>query len=200
MFSGNYRALFVVGRLLGTAAIAFAVLSAQPIQGQAPGGGARGGAFVAAGISSAADTDKDGAISRAEWNTALLKWFTAADTAKSGPVSQEQLTTAITAALAAAPPSATGFGANGRTRRQAKDTDVAKHAGRPAGVGPGQAQGAAPGPRDVDVLRVRAHVHPPGRQDGRGAWRQDEGVDHDDLLRPGRPQSREPCKSSTWCS
>jgi type 1 glutamine amidotransferase len=124
MFSRSRRTLFVVGRVLGTGAIAFAVLSAQPIQGQAPAPGGRGGAFVSASILSATDTDKDGAISRAEWNAALLKWFAAADPAKAGPVTQEQLTTAITAALAAAPPSATGFGANGRMRRQAKETDV----------------------------------------------------------------------------
>ncbi len=125
MFSRHFRTLFVVGRVLATGAIAFAVFAAQPIQGQAPAAGGRGGAFVSASVLSAADTDKDSAISRAEWNTALMKWFTAADTAKSGSVTQEQLTTAITAALAAAPPTATGFGANGRTRRQARDADVA---------------------------------------------------------------------------
>jgi type 1 glutamine amidotransferase len=124
MFSRNGRTLFVVGRVFGMGAIAFAVLSAQPIQGQAPAPAGRGGAFVSASILSAVDTDKDGAISRAEWNAALMKWFAAADTAKAGSVTQEQLTTAITAALAAAPPAATGFGANGRTRRQAKETDV----------------------------------------------------------------------------
>jgi type 1 glutamine amidotransferase len=125
MFSRNCRTLFVVGRVLTTCAIAFAVFSAQPMQGQAPAPAGRGGAFVSASLLSAIDTDKDSAISRAEWNAALTKWFAAADTAKAGSVTQEQLTTAITAALAAAPPSATGFGANGRTRRQAKDTDVA---------------------------------------------------------------------------
>ena len=127
MFSRNSRTLFVVGRVLGTGAVAFAVFSAQPMQGQAPAQApaGRGGAFVSASILSAVDTDKDGAVSRAEWNAALTKWFGAADIARTGSVTQEQLTTAITAALAAAPPSATGFGANGRMRRQAKDTDIA---------------------------------------------------------------------------
>ena len=126
MFSRSCRTLIVVGRVVGTGAIAFATLSAQPIQGQAPASApaGRGGAFVSARLLSAVDTDKDGAISRAEWNVAFTSWFAAADTAKVGSVTQEQVTTAITAALTAAPPSASGFAANGRVRRQAKETDV----------------------------------------------------------------------------
>jgi type 1 glutamine amidotransferase len=148
MFSRNGRTLFVVGRVLVMGAIAFTVLSAQPIQGQAPAPGGRGGGNVAASLVSVLDTDKDGAVSRAEWNAAFMKWFAAADTAKTGLVTQEQLTTAITAALAAAPPSATGFGANGRMRRQAKDTDVANM----QAALPSSAPAKAKKPRKVLVL------------------------------------------------
>lgn len=124
MFSRSCRTLIGVGGVLGTGAIAFAVLSAQSIQGQAPAPAGRGAAFVSARLLSAVDTDKDGAISRAEWSAAFMSWFAAADTAKAGSVTEEQVTTAITAALAAAPPSASGFAANGRVRRQARETDV----------------------------------------------------------------------------
>jgi type 1 glutamine amidotransferase len=127
MFSTIRRPVLIVARALALGAIALAVLMAQPLQGQAPpggGGGARGGANVAASLVGIVDTNKDSAISREEWKAAFTKWFAAADTAKAGSVTQEQLTTAITAALAAAPPSAAGFGANGRVRRQPRESDV----------------------------------------------------------------------------
>jgi type 1 glutamine amidotransferase len=135
MFSKVYRALLIVASPLAVGAIALAVLMSQPLKGQAPmpgqappPGGARGGGggAAAASLMIVVDTNKDSGISRDEWKAAFAKWFEAADTAKAGSVTQEQLTTAITAAFAAAPRPASGFGANGRARRQPNASDVEK--------------------------------------------------------------------------
>src|SRR4051794_17921807 len=59
-------------------------------------GGGRGGA--ATNISTAADADKDGAVSRDELRAAFAKWLADADAAKSGSVTQEQLPPALNSA------------------------------------------------------------------------------------------------------
>lgn len=133
MLSTNRKALAVVTRTLVLGAIAFAILSAQALQGQAPPAAAdqlrriegERIRIVASSLMAAVDTDKDSGVSRDEWRAAFAKWFAAADVAKAGAVTQEQLTTAITAAFAAAPRAATGTSA-GRMRRQPNASDVVR--------------------------------------------------------------------------
>src|SRR5690349_25140492 len=60
-------------------------------------GGGRGGTAV--NVFNAADTDKDGSISRDELRAAFTRWLADADTAKSGAITQEQLATALNAAF-----------------------------------------------------------------------------------------------------
>jgi type 1 glutamine amidotransferase len=50
-------------------------------------------------VFSAADTNKDGAVTHDELRAALEKWFAAADAAKSGSITREQLATALDAAM-----------------------------------------------------------------------------------------------------
>jgi type 1 glutamine amidotransferase len=71
----------------------------QPGAGRAGGGGGRGG--VAPALFTAADANKDGALSREELKTTLDSWFSAADSAKAGAVTQEQLATGLASAFPA---------------------------------------------------------------------------------------------------
>src|SRR5438093_868110 len=87
---------------------AFGSLTAQTPAPQGAGAGGRGGGRgggVAGALFTAADADKDGAVTRDELKAAFDKWFTGADTANAGSVTQAQLATGIAAALpqAAAP-------------------------------------------------------------------------------------------------
>ena len=74
-------------------------------RGGGGGGGGRGGGAAAPSFFTAVDTDKDGAVTRAELKAAFDRWFTEWDSAKAGSLSQEQLVTGLAAAL---PPAAAG--------------------------------------------------------------------------------------------
>jgi len=50
-------------------------------------------------VFNAADANKDGVLTRDEFEAAIARWFTAADTANAGSVTRDQLTPALTAAL-----------------------------------------------------------------------------------------------------
>jgi type 1 glutamine amidotransferase len=71
--------------------------SQAPAGGGRAGGGGRGG--VAPGLFTAADANKDGAVTREELKASFDKWFADSDTARTGAVTQEQLLAALTAAL-----------------------------------------------------------------------------------------------------
>ena len=91
----------------------FAMVQAPQSQPAAPagrggGGGGRGG--VAPGVFAAADTNKDGFVSREELRAMFAKLLSDGDTAKTGALTQDQLQTALTAALAPAVPQPTGGG------------------------------------------------------------------------------------------
>ena len=76
---------------------AFAPLAAQ--------GGGRGGTAIA--LFAAADANKDGAVTRDEFISALDKWFADWDTAKAGTLTATQITDGLTRTIAAnAPPGA----------------------------------------------------------------------------------------------
>ena len=118
------------------AAVTLSLSAAQapaPAAGQAAAPGGRGGrgAGPAPLVFTAADADKDGAVTRAELKTLIGKWYVDADTAKSGSVTMEQLSAALTAAFPPPPadPNAPAAGAGGRG------------GGAPGGGAPGAARG-----------------------------------------------------------
>lgn len=89
---------------------------AQPAQGRAGGGGGgRGG--VAPALFTAADTNKDGAVSREELKASFDAWFTAADSSRAGAVTQDQLAAGLASAFPAAPapPAQPGADCGGRS-------------------------------------------------------------------------------------
>ncbi len=72
--------------------------AATPPAGAAPGrGGGRGG--VGPTLFTAADTNKDGVLTRDELKATFEKWFSVWDAANTGVVTQEQLTAGLTTAL-----------------------------------------------------------------------------------------------------
>jgi type 1 glutamine amidotransferase len=116
------RLMALGGVLAVTLAVAVHGVGAQAPQGQgaAPaqgaGAGARGGGRGGAGggvapaIFTAADTNKDGMVTRAELMTAIEKWYADADSAKAGSITQDQLATALNAAFPAPAAPAGGRG------------------------------------------------------------------------------------------
>lgn len=96
------------GRLIavcGGAMLAMTIsgIAQQPAPAAQGGrGGGRGG--VAPGLFVAADTNKDGALTRDELKGTFDKWYTAADSANAGSITPAQLATAVTAGLPAPPP------------------------------------------------------------------------------------------------
>jgi len=72
------------------------------LDGAAGSNGGRGGGpgrFVGPGFFSAADTDKDGSLTRTELKGTFEKWFTAWDSEKSGSITEEKLREGLNAAL-----------------------------------------------------------------------------------------------------
>ena len=122
-----------VPALVGTCAVALCVSAFTSIEAQQPqsravpqaGRGGRGGS--AANIFTAADANKDGAVTRDELKAAFARWLAAGD-AGTGAVTQEQLAAAINAAFPApaAPPAGAGRGAPAAQPRTPKQADVDK--------------------------------------------------------------------------
>src|SRR5262245_30582083 len=120
MMMPSRRMLMNVRMLVAVSAIAMAgatlvVVRAQhpagpAAQGAAGGGaGGRGGAgapTVESMLWSAFDSDKNGAVTRAEVKSAFDAWYAAADSAKSGSVALQPLADAINKAIAPAPAAA----------------------------------------------------------------------------------------------
>jgi type 1 glutamine amidotransferase len=124
---------------------------------------------VGPAVFTAADVDKNGAITREEWKTAMARWFSDADAAKGGSITQDQLTAALTAALplpaaspAATPPAATKAatcGGRGDLPRQglpACPDDIAKMMAALPDKAPAKSQK----PRKVLVLaKAAGYIH-----------------------------------------
>jgi outer membrane protein assembly factor BamB len=73
-----------------------------PGEPQGPGGrrsGSGPGRFIGPGLFSAADTDKDGSLTRAELKATFAKWFADWDTGKSGALDEDKLREGLTATL-----------------------------------------------------------------------------------------------------
>ena len=95
----------------------------QPAAPQAPQaaggrGGGRGG--VSPALFTAADTNKDGTLTRSEFKGTLDDWFTKWDASSAGSLTQDQVTAGLTAALQ---PAALRWGfAPSRIRRRIQTT------------------------------------------------------------------------------
>jgi hypothetical protein len=75
---------------------------APPAEEPGPGRGPAGsgpGTFIGPGLFAAADTDKDGLLTRAELKGAFERWFADWDSDKSGSLNQEKLRAGLDAAL-----------------------------------------------------------------------------------------------------
>jgi len=81
---------------------------------QTPGGGGRDGG-VAPGLFTAADANKDGALTREELKAAFETWLSAAGAASAGSVTEEQMAAALAAAMPA-PPAPAGGGRRGQNQ------------------------------------------------------------------------------------
>lgn len=99
-FEKNWMAMSAVGILAVTMSVVYAQPPAVGFGGSGRGGrggfggGGRGGG-IATPLFAALDKDKDGAVSRDEFKSALDAWFTAADTKKSNAADQDQLLDAL---------------------------------------------------------------------------------------------------------
>jgi hypothetical protein len=107
-------------------------------EGGAPPGGGRGfgpGRFIGPGLFAAADSNKDGSLTRDELKNTFVKWFTDWDTAKTGKLEQEKIQEGLNSALPrpnfGGPRGPGGPGGPGGPER--------------AGGGPGGPGGGAPG-------------------------------------------------------
>ena len=83
----------VCASVLAMVGIGDAGVSAQ----QAGGGGGRGG--VGPGLFAAADTNKDGSLTREELKATFDAWFTTWDSGKTGALTEDQLAAGLSAAL-----------------------------------------------------------------------------------------------------
>jgi type 1 glutamine amidotransferase len=98
MKSITYRTAAGVAVVLGCAFGPLLAQQAPPAGAQAGGrgGGGRGGG---AALFTAADTNKDGAVTRDELKATFDTWFTSWDTAKAGSLTQAQLAAGLAAAM-----------------------------------------------------------------------------------------------------
>src|SRR6185312_15180442 len=82
--------------LCGSAVLAMTIVGVaqqpapQAPQGRGGRGGGRGG--VSPALFAAADSNKDGTLTRSEFKTTLDTWFTTWDTSGSGSLTQDQVT------------------------------------------------------------------------------------------------------------
>jgi hypothetical protein len=67
--------------------------------GGTPGPGAGGTGFITSGLFTAADSDKDGSVTRSELRSTFEKWFAEWDSEKSGALNEESLYAGLRAAL-----------------------------------------------------------------------------------------------------
>ena len=105
--------------LCGSAALAMTIVgAAQQPEAQAPQGrgGRGGGRGVSPALFTAADSNKDGTLTRAEFKSTLDGWFTKWDASGSGSLTQEQVTAGLTAALQPAGGAGGGRGAQGQNQ------------------------------------------------------------------------------------
>jgi len=122
--------------------------------GRGFGGGGRG---VAPGFFTALDTDKDGALTKAEMRATFERWFGQWDSANTGVLTQEQLLAGITAALPQPAPGAFGGGRGPAAQNQ---TPQPQHVDAMIAALPATAPAKPKQPRRVLVLgKAAGFVH-----------------------------------------
>jgi type 1 glutamine amidotransferase len=99
MKSIAYRAAAGAALVLGCAFGPLLAQQAPPSGAQAGGGGRGGGRGAGAAVFTAADANKDGAVTRDEFKATFDTWFTSSDTAKAGSLTQAQLAAGLAAAM-----------------------------------------------------------------------------------------------------
>lgn len=110
-------------------------------------GGFGGGQFVGPGLFTAADTDKDGSLTRAELKGTFAKWFADWDTEKAGALDENKIRDGLNAALPR--PNFAGRGGPGGPGGQGGPGGPGGQAGggqRGGGQGPGGPGGGGGGP------------------------------------------------------
>ena len=124
-----------------------------------PGGQGRGGGrgfgpagFVGPSLFTAADTDKDGLLTRAELKSTFGKWFTDWDKDKSGALNEEQLRDGLNAALPR--PNFGGPGRPGGGRGQGGPGGFGGGRGGPDGPGGPGGFGGGPAPKPLTPEQV----------------------------------------------
>ena len=148
-------AMAVVAAAIGGAA----QQAAPPAQGAAPAGRGGGRGNVGPGFFTAVDTDKDGAVTRAEMKATFERWFGQWDAAGTGALTQEQLLAGMTAALPQPAPG--GFGGGGRGAPAAQNqTPQPQHVEAMMAALPATAPAKPKQPRRVLVLgKAAGFVH-----------------------------------------
>ena len=167
----------------------------QPGAGRAGGGGGgRGG--VAPALFTAADANKDGAVSREELKTTFDSWFAAADTSQGR---RRDAGAAGDGSGVGVPAGARSRGTSARPglrRPQRQSPDALRRMTSQAMMAalPATAPAKPKQPRKVLVLGRGAGVRPlvdsARREDDRSDGQEDQGVDDDDHVRPRRHQRR----------
>jgi hypothetical protein len=141
-----------LGKLLVPSEAIDAAASNQGAGNQGRGGAGTG--FITTGLFTAADANKDGSLTRAEFRGAFEKWFTQWDSEKSGALNEEGLYAGLRAALPQQ--NAGGFGGGGGTG--GPGGGGGRGSGAPGGGG-GGGFGPAPKPLTADqVGLVRAWI------------------------------------------
>src|SRR5688572_5113310 len=148
-------AMAVVAAAIGGAA----QQAAPPAQGAAPAGRGGGRGNVGPGFFTAVDTDKDGAVTRAEMKATFERWFGQWDAAGTGALTQEQLLAGMAAALPQPAPG--GFGGGGRGAPAAQNqTPQPQHVEAMMAALPASAPAKPRQPRKVLVLgKAAGFVH-----------------------------------------
>jgi type 1 glutamine amidotransferase len=152
-----------------TASVAMAVVAvaiggaaqqaAPPAQGAAPAGRGGGRGNVGPAFFTAVDTDKDGAVTRAEMKATFERWYGQWDAAGTGALTQDQLLAGMAAALPQPAPG--GFGGGGRGAPAAQNqTPQAQHVEAMMAALPATAPAKPKQPRRVLVLgKAAGFVH-----------------------------------------
>jgi type 1 glutamine amidotransferase len=131
-----------------------------PGAGAGPQGGRGGRGGVGPGVFTAADTNKDGSVTRGELLSTLEKWFVESDTAKTGAITQDQLLTALNAALPQPAPGGGRGNANCGGQSANPQTPCPDDVARMMAALPAAAPAKPAKPRKVLVLAAtRGFVH-----------------------------------------
>jgi type 1 glutamine amidotransferase len=146
--------------LIGACAAALCAGALISLQAQQPAPGGRGGGRgggAATGVFTAADSNKDGFVTREELKAAFAKWLSDGDAGRTGSLTQDQLAGAVNAAL---PQPAPPAGAAGRGPAPQNQTPKPEDVEKMMAALPDKAPAKPKQPRKVLVLaKAAGFVH-----------------------------------------